>query len=292
MSIRHWLFSAVLLGTSASSLSLAVNAKDLTPNSADLQYSVNVPPMQISINQGGGGCVGVETWDPTAGKCTETEYIRTTAMVVSVTASPPSILADGAQTSTLTATVRDGKNRTVPAGIPVSWNTSLNSLSAVSSITNANGQTTVLTWGGTVGTSTVRSNAKVATDAHASVTFTSSGPVINSVAATRHNIYENSDSYPALISWSGEGLDLSTTYTIKVVDSMGRHTGPNVFTPPKGSTSFYLCTRLEGRNRCQNNNTVVPYSDVSTVTVTACNGASCSSGSTTMYSRYDTTGSN
>ncbi|MGO4801227.1 Ig-like domain-containing protein, partial [Pseudomonas sp. W22_MBD1_FP4] len=177
MSYRHWLFSAVLFGTMMSTLSVSVSAKELAPNSADLQYSVNVPTMQIAINPGGGGCVGVETWDPTAGKCTEAEYIRDTVRVVQVSPSPATVASDGTA-SILSATVRDGLGRLAPAGIEVLWSATLGTLTTTRSITNSSGVAFASISSKVAGASTIYAKTTVSGNASTGVTFKAMNPII------------------------------------------------------------------------------------------------------------------
>lgn len=75
---------------------------------------------------------------------------NTTARVMTFTANPTSIAANGATTSLLTATVQDANGNTVAAGVPVNWTTSLGTLAASSTMTNASGTATVVLTSSTV----------------------------------------------------------------------------------------------------------------------------------------------
>jgi hypothetical protein len=221
MSIRHWLFSAVLFGASISGFSLSASAKEIAPNSADLQYSVSVPTMQIAINPGGGGCTGVETWDPVAGRCTEVEYIRNTVSVVQVSPSPATVASDGT-VSTLSATVRDGLGRLAPAGVEVIWAATLGTLTTTTSFTNANGVALSAISSKTAGASTIYAKTTVSGNASTGVTFKSSAPVINNFTVTCNGQGANTicldgnsnlfDRRQAVFSWSAAGATRFEVY--------------------------------------------------------------------------------
>ncbi|MGV8295000.1 Ig-like domain-containing protein, partial [Pseudomonas aeruginosa] len=66
-----------------------------------------------------------------------------TAAVVLVEAAPPSILANGAATTELTATVVDSNGNAVPAGIAVQWTTNNGTLAAAATPTEAGGKARV-----------------------------------------------------------------------------------------------------------------------------------------------------
>lgn len=103
----------------------------------------------------------------------------TTARVVDVEAIPATIVANGSDVSTLVATVLDANNNSVGAGVAVNWTTSLGTLSATSTTTNASSKVTVTLKGSAAGSATVRASA-VAGSATAAVTLVSAAPVISS----------------------------------------------------------------------------------------------------------------
>lgn len=96
-----------------------------------------------------------------------------TALVKSVSSSASSLAATGSTKSTLTATVQDANGNSLGAGIAVNWSTSLGSLSAATTATDAQGVATVtLTSSTTLGTATVSANtAANSTSSSTSVTF-------------------------------------------------------------------------------------------------------------------------
>ncbi len=121
-------------------------AAPLKENNAYIEQAINIPGgMNIAINPGGSGCNAAnnEKWEPSENGCSNIEWVKKTARVISVTASPASILANNVAISTLTANVVDGKGSPVRAGIPTSWGTTNGSLSSTSTVTNASGKAAV-----------------------------------------------------------------------------------------------------------------------------------------------------
>jgi adhesin/invasin len=161
MKIRHRLSRGASLGAFLLSFSGAIFAAQLKENSADIQQVVNIPGMAIAINPGGTGCNAVrhEKWEPTQNGCSNIEWVKNTARVVSVTASPPSILANNSDASTLTATVVDGDGYLVGFGIPTSWGTSNGWLSSTSTTTDASGKSAVALRGTVAAWATVTAGA-------------------------------------------------------------------------------------------------------------------------------------
>lgn len=161
MNIRHRLARATSYGALLLSFSGAVFAAQLKENSADIQQIINIPGMAININPGGVGCnvVRHEKWEPTQNGCSNIEWVKQTARVISVTASPPSILANNIAASTLTATLVDGDGYLVGFGIPTSWGTSNGWLSSASTVTDASGKTAVALRGTVAGLATVTAAA-------------------------------------------------------------------------------------------------------------------------------------
>ncbi|MBI6694243.1 Ig-like domain-containing protein [Pseudomonas corrugata] len=214
--------------------------------------------------------------------------------VTNLTASPSTITADGMETSTLTATVRDANGNNPGVGSTVSWGTSLGALAATSSTTDANGQATMTLKGSTAGSATVTASA-VAGSANATVTLTPGAPTITSLSATESTSYVNYDSVASRLSWSGTGLTGATTYTVTVVDANSAYQqyfdGPSSFTPTAGSSSWWLNT-LGQQNQASQQSIPTPYSRIARATLQACNGGACSTASTTFTVNYDSSGSN
>jgi hypothetical protein len=172
MKIRRKLAGAAALGALLLSFSGALFAVQLKENSADIQQVINIPGMAIAINPGGTGCNSGrhEVWEPTQNGCSNITWVKATARVISVTASPPTILANNSDASTLTATLVDGDGYLVGFGIPTNWWTNSGSLSSTSSITNASGKTSVTLRGTVAGWATVTA-AAVAGAASANVSL-------------------------------------------------------------------------------------------------------------------------
>ncbi|WP_219096192.1 Ig-like domain-containing protein [Pseudomonas sp. UMAB-40] len=215
MNIRHWIPAALLLGVSMIGNTMASNGKDLTPNSADILLNVAMPPLKLDIKQaagnpGGVGCVGVETWDPVAGRCTEVEFIRNTAAVVQIIPSPPSVAADGTW-STQYAYVRDGLGRPVFAGIAVQWLTSFGYLNTSTSYTDAGGVAYAAVASGSAGSATVYAKTMVSNYANTGITFTATGPTI--LSFTMDSEYANKR-IPNQLRYdrTGTGIDPGISY--------------------------------------------------------------------------------
>ncbi|MFL6970096.1 Ig-like domain-containing protein [Pseudomonas alvandae] len=119
-----------------------------------------------------------------------------TVRVVDVEATPTSIVANGSDVSTLVATVLDANNNSVGAGVAVSWTTSLGTLSATSTTTNASGKVTVTLSGSVAGSATVRASA-VAGSATAAVTLQSAAPVISSFSEQGRSTQAGSSTFSA-----------------------------------------------------------------------------------------------
>lgn len=161
MKISHRLARAIRHCVLLLSFSSTVIAAQLKENSADIQQAINIPGMAVNINPGGAGCNTArhEKWEPTQNGCSNNEWVKQTARVVSVTASPTLILANNVATSTLVATVRDGDGFVVGPGIPTNWGTTRGSLSSSSTVTNSSGQTAVMLRGTIAGVATVTAAA-------------------------------------------------------------------------------------------------------------------------------------
>lgn len=161
MKIRNRFARGATLGAFLLSFSGAVFAAQLKENSADIQQIVNIPGMAININPGGSGCNAArhEKWEPTQNGCSNAEWVKQTARVLSVTAWPPSILANNSDASTLTATLVDGDGYLVGYGIPTSWGTSNGWLSSGWTVTDASGRTSVALRGSVAGWATVTAYA-------------------------------------------------------------------------------------------------------------------------------------
>lgn len=139
----------------------AYSFAQLKENSANIEQVINVPGMAVVINPGGSGCKSSnnEKWEPTENGCSNIEWVKQTARVVSVTASPSTILANNISTSTLTATVKDGNGLPVKAGIPTTWRASNGSLGAGYVLTNSAGQAVNSLRGTVAGFSTITAGA-------------------------------------------------------------------------------------------------------------------------------------
>lgn len=161
MKIRHRLGRGAQIGALLLCFSGGVLAAQLKENSADILQAINVPGMSIDINPGNPGCdvAKHEKWEPTENGCSNTEWAKKTARVVSVIATPPEIAANNVATSTLVATVKDTDGNLVGGGIPTTWSTTRGTLSSTSSVTNATGQSVVTLRGTVAGLASVTASA-------------------------------------------------------------------------------------------------------------------------------------
>ncbi|WGO96456.1 Ig-like domain-containing protein (plasmid) [Pseudomonas viciae] len=122
------------------------------------------------------------------------------AHVVSLTANPTTIIANGTSTSLLAAVVEDDNGNPV-ANAPVTWTTSTGTLSAASSTTDANGKTSVTLKGTAAGTATVKAQASAGAST-ANVTLTSDGSTakVIDLTATPTSIVANGTATSNLVA--------------------------------------------------------------------------------------------
>jgi hypothetical protein len=141
-------------------------AVQLKENSADIRQDIKIPDMAVDIKRGNEtGCIteNHEKWEATEGGCSNIEYVRDNAKVVSIAAGEYRMSIGVIESTILTANVRTKDGQPVGAGIPVTWTSSLGSLSSQSSVTNAASQAivTLATPKGTPkGISTITATAK------------------------------------------------------------------------------------------------------------------------------------
>lgn len=81
------------------------------------------------------------------------------AKVTNITSSSTTIIADGVSFVTVTATLQDENGNIVPVNTPVTWSTTNGQLSALSTMTDANGQTTITFKTNVSGNITITANA-------------------------------------------------------------------------------------------------------------------------------------
>lgn len=119
--------------------------------------------------------VSVQAKEPQGASATaEADFLGdpTSAKILSLVATPTSIIADGSSTTTLTATVVDKNGAKLGPNIPITWNATTGTLASTSSVTDANSNATVLLKSPTIiGTSTITATA-VAGSANVTVNFT------------------------------------------------------------------------------------------------------------------------
>lgn len=277
-------------------MSTWLNATALNPNTADVQQNVSIPGMVIAVNPGGAGCktAANEKWDTTAGGCSDNEYQLTTAKVVSVTPASDTI-DSGSGLTLLTAVVKLQNGKAAPAGVAVTWLTTLGSLSSAKTYTDAQGVTSVTLGEANAGTAEITA-AAVGGAAKGLVTVeaTNIAPTITDVRIGTFQFF-SSDLVPKMPIIKWESPDMTPETTIKFNYSWASYCGKyNLpkgegkgtynteidwpYSPDPGSTSWY-------NNGSQSNikQAIWPYfshycpSGALKLTVTLCNGDACSS---------------
>lgn len=109
-----------------------------------------------------------------------------TAKVTSIIGTPTTIIANGVAFTTVVATLQDENGLPIPANTPVTWTTTSGQLSASSSLTDANGQATIVFKTTLAGSVTITANAP---KGNASVVITatpdmSSGYIVTLISST------------------------------------------------------------------------------------------------------------
>ncbi|MDF4211154.1 Ig-like domain-containing protein [Pseudomonas protegens] len=139
----------------------------------------------------------------TAGSSTATVTLTpdgSTARVVSLVATPTSIMANGSASSQLVAMVQDANGNPVP-GASVTWTTGLGDLSADTSVTDANGKAVSSLSGKTAGSAAVKASA-AAGAMSVTVTLTPDGSTarVVSLVATPASITANGSASSQLVA--------------------------------------------------------------------------------------------
>lgn len=138
-----------------------------------------------------------------------------TAKVSAISAAQSTMRSDTTPV-TVTATLVDGNNNLMPAGTAVKWSTSLGTLSASSTQTNASGQATVQISSTDAGTATVV--AKIGNgDAGKAVSVYFTAPSISYMTATPSSV-------------PGNGSTYSFVYAVATYPDGGAYVGPITFT--------------------------------------------------------------
>ena len=256
MNLRRSALRALVVGVLACSVVSMSHAAELKENSADIRQDITIPGMAVTIKRPGGetGCntANHEKWDTTEGKCSNTEYMKENAQVVSIASADYRLSIGVNESTTLTANVRTKDGQLVGAGVPVTWSTSKGYLSAGSSITNAASQATVtLTTpkGTATGLTTIAATAKgggtsivVVVANSASITDLTASPptaladgssAITLIATVTY--FDNGKSVGA-----GEGLSWDT--------KIGKYTYAETVTNPNGQAVAYLVSTEPGTN--------------------------------------------
>ena len=223
---------------------------ELGQNRAEIVDSIAVPDMTVAINQGGAGCntAAHEVWTPSEGGCSDIEYQKSTARVVSVTASQSEI-ESGTGTAGFTAVVMMANGKRAPAGIPLTWTTSNGTLSSGKTLTNQYGDSVNTLSGAVSGTATVTAATEYG-GANGVVAVKSSAPIITSVSASDLGLYQSSYAEnPSHLVWSSENQTAATKITISMERGpsyCSTWESPQVFYPSAGARSWWLSLEQRG----------------------------------------------
>ena len=236
-------FTATLLEPSG-------DPKSNTPVTWDVQGTATVQEKDERTNQKGqarlklasrfANSIQVSVQEPQGAKAESNASFAgdiNSARVVSLTATPSAVVADGSSSSKLVAQVQDANGNSLPAGVKVDWSASLGAVSEASSYTDENSQATVTISSKAMGESTIVA-AAVKGSAKAKVTFSADNGTAKVIAlsatptsiiangaatSTLEATVEDVNSNPvqnAAVAWSTDLGDLSSSTT--VTDASGK----------------------------------------------------------------------
>lgn len=274
--------NAIKLGLALFMLgsSLGLNAAPRGANTADIVQNISVPGMVVDINPGGAGCNtgSHEVWTPAEGGCSDIEYQKTTAKVISLTPANATIESTSGATK-LTAVVGMSNGKLAPAGVTVKWAADNGNLTSPQTYTNAAGEAVNTLSGANVGQSTVTATA-AAGGATAAIVVKQSAPVIKSFSEqgraigylsyywTANTIYWNAEDahyFENVFNWSaisatryelvdpwGTIVYSGTSTTVSLSNSqIPGHFGSNIYlnTPRFGGGAYnYTLRAYNGTN--------------------------------------------
>lgn len=253
MNLRRSALRALALGVLGFSVVGMPHAAELKENTADIRQDITIPGMAVTIKRPGGetGCntANHEKWDTTKGGCSNTEYMKENAEVVSIASNDYRLSIGVIESTTLTANVRTKDGQLVGAGVPVTWSTSKGFLSAGSSITNAASQAvvTLTTPKGTPkGPTTITATAKGGGTSILVVVANSAA--ISGLTATPPTALADGSSFITLVATltyengasvgAGEGLSWDT--------KIGNYTYAETVTNTNGKAVAYLSSTVPG----------------------------------------------
>lgn len=250
MNIREYVKQSFIIAALLITTGGSVGAVNLKENSAAVQQIFSVPPMSINISSTApGGCPAGQNWDVVLGQCTPALVLRTEPVTQACGCTCPD---QGSCTAQRSGTYKVSGWRTPPSGAEF--------ISGSSPVT----------WGACTETS----NSCYATDVK---------PVFSSFTSTAmHTNDGTSLNSPPLLSWSGENLLPTTTYSLQVsIPDYAWSYGTFMPTPSPGSTSWWIHTRQQKKLWPEGPPPLV-VDNPFTAILTACNGSSCTVIKTTV----------
>ena len=268
-------------------------AAGLGANSASIVQDISVPGMAVVVNPGGEGCNSAahEVWTPAQNGCSDIEYQKSTARVVSVTPGTAEVEA-GTGATALQAIVVMANGKRAPGGVPVFWSTSNGNLAVPQSMTDDLGETTNKLSAATSGISSVTASA-AGGSAATSVVVTSSTPIITSVRSDQMNLHDGNLESPWRVYWSSPNQTADTTIKISFehpsycYTQNPKHEGLEYF-PTPGSTSWLINGSQTIYKRVVEPAYGIWCPNALKVYVTLCNGDSCASSYTIPKQSYTT----
>lgn len=227
-------------------------AVQLKENSADIVQDIKIPGMAVTITRGNEtGCntANHEKWEATEGGCSNTEYMRENAQVISIASGEYRLSIGVIESTTLTANVRTKDGQPVGAGVPVTWSASLGSLSAYSSVTNAASQAVVVlsTPKGTPkGLSTINATAKGGGTSIQIVVANSAR--VAALTATPPTALADGSSYITLLATMTyeNGQTVGTGESLSWGTGIGSYTYAETTTNASGQALAYLVSTVPG----------------------------------------------
>jgi adhesin/invasin len=226
---------------------------ELKENSADIKQNINIPGMAVIIKRPGGetGCntANHEKWDTAKGGCSNTEYMRDNAEVISIAADNYRLSIGVVETTRLAANVRTKDGQPVGAGVPVTWSTTNGYLSASSSVTDAASQAIVslTTPKGTPrGVTTVTANARGG-GANVTIVVANSAEISNLSANPPSTIADGSSFITLVATMTYEnGSSVGPGESLSWGTQIGRYVSAETTTNANGQAVAYLVSSVPG----------------------------------------------
>lgn len=230
-----------------------VFGSDLKENSANIKQDIKIPGMAVIIKRPGGetGCNTAkhEKWDTAKGGCSNSEYMKDNAEVISIAADEYRLSIGVLETTKLAANVRTKDGQPVGAGVPVTWSTTNGYLSASSSITDAASQAIVslTTPKGTPrGVTTVTANARGGGASVMIVVANSAG--ISNLSANPPTTIADGTSFITLVATMTyeNGSSVGPGESLSWGTQIGRYVSAETTTNASGQAVAYLVSSAPG----------------------------------------------